>query len=48
MQVKIIKEEGSLKVGDVIEVTPMNAKDLIDDGVAELYTDDQKKPKKTK
>ncbi len=47
MKVKIIKEEGTLKVGDIIEVTPMNAKDLIGDEVAELYTDD-KKTKKTK
>jgi hypothetical protein len=48
MKVKIIKEEGSLKVGDIIEVTPMNAKDLIEDGVAELYDDKEAKLKKTK
>jgi hypothetical protein len=47
MKVKIIKEEGTLKIGDIIEVTPMNAKDLIDDGVAELYAEEAK-PKKTK
>lgn len=48
MKIKIIKEEGTLKVGDIIPVTPMNARDLIEDGVAELYTEEEKKPKKTK
>ena len=48
MKVKIIKEEGTLKIGDIIEVTPMNAKDLIEDGVVELYDDKEMKPKKTK
>lgn len=48
MKVKIIKEEGTLKVGNIIEVTPMNAKDLIDDGVAEVYEDKETKPRKPK
>lgn len=43
---RIIKQEGWYRPGDITTVSPLLAKRLIDDGIAERYVRKQDKDKK--